>query len=243
MKMHLLVLTTITLIFSGCLYDGGETIVLPINDINPELEIVSSEAIPSEIRSQFTNYMTIHEGSNPPIITGYYLFSPATTVYCSDWGYGGYDVGKVVADLYIYFGEQNKWQIDEYKEKQSGNIGTAKDVVIVGSGKDFTAYYIVEEYLDYDNDGSNESYTKTSVLFSGTLTQDGIEDAQYAFILLEAIDPLDKIMKENEFRIFKDGDGLASTCSSWGYYAPKRVPQENELEINTLTKDAKRDYE
>lgn len=238
--MHLLVLTTITLIFSGCLYDGGETIVLPINDINPELEIVSSEAIPSEIRSQFTNYMTIHEGSNPPIITGYYLLDPVKLVYTSD---GDYEPGEVFADIYIYFGAQNKWQIDEYKDKQSGSIGTAKDVVIVGSGKDFTAYYIVENYLDYDNDGSNESYAKTSVLFSGTLTQDGIEDAQYAFILLEAIDPLNEIMSENEFRIFKDGDGLASTCSSWGYYAPRRIPQENELEINTLTKDAKRDYE
>ena len=238
--MHLLVLTTITLIFSGCLYDGGETIVLPIDDINPEQEIVSSEAIPPEIKSQFTNYMTIHEGSNPPIITGYYLLNPLTTVYCSDYGY---DVGEVISDKYIYFGEQNKWQIDEYRQKQSGDIGTAKDVVIVGSGKDFTAYYIVEEYSDLDNDGVNESYTKASVLFSGTLTQYGIEDAQYAFIMLEAIDPLNKIMSENEFRIFKDGDGLASTCSSWGYYAPRRIPQENELEINTLTKDAKRDYE
>lgn len=240
MKKHLLVLTTITLIFSGCLYDGGETIVLPINDINPELEIVSSEAIPSEIRSQFTNYMTIHEGSNPPIITGYYLLDPVKLVYTSD---GYYEPGEVFADMYIYFGEQNKWKIDEYKEKQSGDIGTAKDVVVVGSGKDFTAYYIVEEYLDCDNDGSNETYAKQSVLFSGTLTQDGIKDAQYAFVLLEAIDPHDKIMEENEFRIFKDGDGLASTCSSWGYYAPKRVPQENELEINTLTKDVRKDYE
>ena len=240
MKMHLLVLTTITLIFSGCLYDGGETIVLPINDINPEQEIVTSEAIPPEIKSQFTNHMTIYEGSNPPIITGYYLLDPVKLVYTSD---GDYEPGEVFADKYIYFGEQNKWQIDEYRQKQAGNIGTAKDVVIVGSGKDFTAYYIVEEYSDYDNDGVNESYTKRSVLFSGTLTQDGIEDAQYAFIMLEAIDPLNKIMAENEFRIFKDGDGLASTCSSWGYYAPRRIPQENELEINTLTKDAKRDYE
>lgn len=240
MKRYLLVLTTITLIFSGCLYDGGETIVLPIDDINPEQEIVSSEAIPPEIKSQFANHITIHEGSNPPIITGYYLLTPLTTVYCSDYGY---DVGEVISDMYIYFGEQNKWQIDEYREKVAGDIGIAKDVVIVGSGKDFTAYYIVEEYSDLDNDGVNESYTKASVLFSGTLTQDGIEDAQYAFIMLEAIDPLNKIMSENEFRIFKDGDGLASTCSSWGYYAPRRIPQENELEINTLTKDAKRDYE
>ena len=51
-----------------------------------------------------------------------------------------------------------------------------------------------------------------------------------------------KIMEENEFRIFKDGDGLASTCT-WGYYAPSRMPQETNLGINTLTKEAKKDYE
>mgnify|MGYP003313251775 FL=1 len=49
-------------------------------------------------------------------------------------------------------------------------------------------------------------------------------------------------MEENEFRIFKDGDGLASTCT-WGYYAPSRMPQETNLGINTLTKEAKKDYE
>lgn len=236
MKKSVLI-AAIAISCSSCLYDNGETIVLPVDDINPEQEIVSSEAIPSEIKNQLTNHITIHEGSNPPIITGYYLLKPLTTVYCSDYGY---DVGEVISDLYIYFGEQNKWQIDEYREKVAGNIGIAKDVVIVGSGKDFTAYYIVEEYSDYDNDGVNESYTKTSVLFSGTLTQYGIEDAQYAFIMLEAIDPLNKIMSENEFRIFRDGDGLASTSSAWGYYAPKRVLEKTNFDINTLTKDAKK---
>lgn len=239
MKKSVLI-AAIAISCSSCLYDNGETIVLPVDDINPDHEIVSSEAIPSEIKSQFTNYMTIHEGSNPPIITGCYVLDPLTTVYCSD--IGGYDVGDVIADMYIYFGEQNKWQIDEYRQKQAGNIGTAKDVVIVGSGKDFTAYYMVEEHSDHDYDDINETYTKQSVLFSGTLTQDGIKDAQYAFIMLEAIDPLNKIMEENEFRIFKDGDGLASTCT-WGYYAPSRMPQETNLGINTLTKEAKKDYE
>lgn len=239
MKKSVLI-AAIAISCSSCLYDNGETIVLPVDDITLEQGMVSAEVIPTEIKERFTRYMTIYEGSNPPIITGYYVLDPLTTVYCSDER--GYDVGEVIADLYIYFGEQNKWNIDEYKEKQVGTIGTAKDVVIVGSGNHFTAYCTVEENLDEDGNGKYETYAKTSLLFSGTLTDYGIENAQYAFIMLEKNDPLNEMMEENEFRIFKDGDGLASTCT-WGYYAPSRMPQETNLGINTLTKEAKKDYE
>ena len=240
MKKHFLILISITLIFSSCLYDGGETIVLPIDDIDPLKGMVSEGIIPLEIRDRFTRYMTIHEGTNPPIITGYYILNPVEIIYSSD---GQYDKGDTFADWYVYFGEQHKWIINEYREKQAGINGTAKDVVIVGNGNDFTVYYILESYSDRNEDGTDETYTKQSVLFSGTFTSYGIDNAQYAFIMLDKKDPLGVIMDKNEFRIFKDGNGLASTCSSWGYYAPNRVLGEFELEKNTLTKDAKKNYE
>ena len=105
MKKHFLILISITLIFSSCLYDGGETIVLPIDDIDPLKGMVSEGIIPLEIRDRFASYMTIHEGTNPPIITGYYILNPVEIIYTSD---GQYDKGDTFADLYVYFGEQNK---------------------------------------------------------------------------------------------------------------------------------------
>lgn len=232
----IILLTTIIFICNSCLYDGGETIVLPIDDVDPLKGLVSAGIVPTEIRDKFARYMTIHEGTNPPIITGYYILNPVEMIYSSD---GQYDKGDTFADLYVYFGEQNKWTINEYREKQAGTNGTAKDVVIVGNGNDFTVYYLLESYSDRNEDGTDETYTKQSVLFSGTFTSYGIDNAQYAFIMLDKNDPLNVIMDKNEFRVFEDGNGWAAPCDSWNMYAPKRVAGNKELEINMLNKDAK----
>jgi len=78
-------------------------------------------------------------------------------------------------------------------------------VEMVGSGNDFTAYFI-------STGVENGISVKRSTLISGTLTSNGIANLHYASILLEkGPDPQGKLPPVNTYRIFKDSDGSTGT--------------------------------
>lgn len=182
----------------GCLRDGLETIALPFGKI-------PNAVIPQEIREQFQQYMPIYEGITPPDVTGAYLASPLQIVFTSDYQF---DPGDLFAPQYFAFQDQTASGMATYSERQGSGVSEASEVYIVGSGDNFTAYFISHTTL-YDDDGNLVATTTESNVASGTKTDAGISNYRYAFVMLDKYDPTGIIMAVNDFRVFEDGDGLA----------------------------------
>jgi hypothetical protein len=209
MKSYFCLLLVVFSLFSGCMSDGSETIVLPEKESSNIEGKIPQDVIPDEIRVRFENSMPINIGTAPPDISGRYLFNNLILVgstLSNDSPYiGGYNgCGGKCADLYIAFIKGSNGKLS-YKERSSGDsYKESDDVKIVGSGNNFTAYFVTTGV-------SNGISTKESTIISGTLTSAGISNFHYAFIMLEkGYDPNDEnVVPINTYRVFKDGDGLA----------------------------------
>lgn len=129
--------------------------------------------------------MPIYEGITPPNVTGEYLCMPDELVYTSD---GQFEVGFIFAPDYFAFKNQTASGMATFREKQASLVGKASEVYIVGSGSNFSAYYISEE-THYDNNNQVEATVKRSNVLSGTLTSNGIKNYYLAFIILDKYDP------------------------------------------------------
>jgi len=161
---------------------------------------VSSGVIPDEIYNDFTGKMPIYTGTTPPDITGQYTANSITLVGSS---ISGDAIGSTTwADYYIAFIKGADGKLS-YRERQGDSESGSDNVVveIVGSGNNFTAYFVATGV-------SNGISTKMSTLISGTLTSSGISNFHYSFVLLEkGPDPQGKLIPVNAYRVFKDGDG------------------------------------
>lgn len=195
-------LLTVTLAFQSCVKSDNVTVALPLQEQKGDIPYA---VIPVEIRKDFMSKMNLYNGTNPPNIIGEYVMSPMVARYCSD---GEYSKGYEVTPTYFAFVKSGGKTI--YFEKEGVSEGSSNNVSVVGSGSNFTAALIVEEWSDYNEDGKKETYSKTSVFISGTKTVSGIRNCEYAFVMLEKKDPLNNLMDVNAYRIFEDKDGIAS---------------------------------
>ncbi|MGV8135196.1 MAG: hypothetical protein AB2L20_08275 [Mangrovibacterium sp.] len=169
------------------------------------------DVIPEDILVQLKSYMTIYSGTTPPDIAGTYLVSPSELVFSSD---GNLDPGHIFADLYFRLSNQNdKTNILTYEGKQINSekeiidTATSDEVSVVGSGDNFTAYFISSGY-------AGEIYNKDATIISGTKTTSGIKNFSYAFVMLEkGADPDNILIEVGTYRIIKDGNGLASNTT------------------------------
>lgn len=208
-KKLLFLIAALSIIMVGCVKEGEDTIALisgeEIDDYIPTGEI-PDEIIPIEVAELFKKYMPINEGVKPPFIEGEFVSDPHEMVYDShdDW-----EPGHVFADKYIRFKNQLNNGTITYNALNANQISEATDVHIIGEGDNFTAYF-VSFTEEYDNNGEIETWCKRSEIMSGTITEEGVKDFYYAFIMLEKYDPNDDLMDVNQFRVIKDGDGLAS---------------------------------
>ena len=191
----------------GCLKEGEDTIILPPYPLEDKPTTgygdgTTDAVIPESIRETFKNHMPIHEGKYPPVIEGQFLESPVVIVYTSD---NQFEPGKLFADKYFAFTNQTTDGICQGFFRELTATGHADTIWIVGQGNKFTAFYV--EKGTY-NDSAGTWYI-TSNLVSGEVTTSGIKDFYQAFIMLDKYDPTHIIMDVNEYRIFKDEDGLA----------------------------------
>ncbi|MBQ9215623.1 MAG: hypothetical protein IJ159_02575 [Prevotella sp.] len=163
------------------------------------------KVIPNEYRKQMEKYMTIYDGVNPPNVEGIYVMSKGVNVYDSE---GYYDPGDEVTDTYMNLSNQNMTNNTiDYKERQGSDTSqTGNGAFISGEGNNFSIYF--------NTSGNSHGVTfKLALVVSGTKTSDGIRNLFYAFVMTEkGADPDKKVMAEGGFRVFKDGDGLASNA-------------------------------
>lgn len=209
------------LMFS-CLQEGNETLVL--NEVNPIDEVISSE-----IRYELEQEMPIYNGSNPPNIEGVYLISETELLSSSRIEDSP---GDIYNDMTFKFSDQDEERNTlSFSKYEKVSEASSDDVLIVGEGKNFTAYFTA-------TGNTNNIYTKQATIISGTKTSTGIKDIYYAFVMLDkGSDPDNEVVDEGTYRIFIDSDGLAKN-STWDKSAIISTEKMSDLnrKLSTLAK-------
>ena len=221
-------------IFQDVYQDGDYIVFVLANGTTIRIRSCKCEApaiedvVPPEILDQMDPYMNIYRGSNPPNVEGTYLIDPFVTVYCQDYGHGGYAPGDQVNSIYIGFFNQDTQKLTlDFKSESVSNTSYEKGdgSFIAGDGSNFTVYF------NTVGQTSNIS-TKTALVISGTKTSSGIRNLEYAFVMVEkGDDPNHKLMEEGVFRVFKDKDGLAANASHSFSFAPAQAPASETLSL------------
>ena len=190
--------------------DGTELKVLQdeldyVETYEAEFDDRITQQIPQEYLSKMATHMPIYTGSTPPTIDGTFTSHPHVSVYTSD----GYTWPNGLADQIMNFSGQNKSKNTlNYQYKQGSGINDKTEMIVMGEGDKFTIFAV----MNGSNTSVNATY-KVAEIVSGTMTADGIKDFFAGSLMLEKNDPDNKLMKVGTYRIFKDGDGLASPAS------------------------------
>jgi hypothetical protein len=186
-------------ILSSCLSEGYNTLILTEKN-------KMDDVIPVEYRISLEESMPIYNGDTPPLIEGTYFISTHTLVSSS---LSGDTPGKEYMDKIIRYRNQDMLQNILSFDSKEGTLSfaTSDSVYIVGSGNDFTTYFVSEGY-------SYDVYTKTANILSGTITSSGIQNYYYAFVMLEkGSDPDEEVVDVGTYRVFYDSDGLSENTS------------------------------
>lgn len=185
-----------------------------------------AQVIPDDIRQKMEPYIPIYDGVNPPNVEGCYMLDPMVAVYMED--YDG-DLSELQwMGEYINLTNQNKNDntIDMEELTADGeSYSIGQGAVIVGEGNNFS--------ILFNTEGTNSGiYNRTALLLSGTKSAEGIQNLQYAFVMVEkGDDPEGILMEEGVFRVFKDGDEI-SYYTSWPAEetrAGEWVPEDKRL--------------
>lgn len=218
------------LLASGCRYTynlkvsaGGEIVFSSsINPWNQEEELAS--IIPPYILDSLQNHMPIYLGDTPPFIEGSYRINPTTFVYHnSAYGFSTSDGNEVVWFLdqdvvtrQIRVRAKYRFQIDNNEVNSYSQIGEDKTTYISGTGSNFTVYSAIDWHQAGHRDENDifihEANTKNVLVYSGTLTEDGISNLYWSELLVkkERVHPtLDWPSAEGAFAIQRDKDGTS----------------------------------
>lgn len=216
-------------------YEVRDNEIIELNGyINPwdtEDERLES-VVPEEILEKLNDHMPIYTGVNPPNVEGAYYIDRTITVYCEDYGSGGYEPGHIVNSETIRFSNQdddyNTLDYEEYSP--SGTYAEGKGAFISGSGNNFTAFFNTSgKYSD------GITTYKTALVISGTKTSTGIKDLYYSFIMVEKNDPNDQLMEEGVYRVFKDEDGL-SVNTTWNFTRSLQISNDIKRDVYSFVK-------
>jgi hypothetical protein len=206
---HLLIILALLVLpaflFTGCLKEGNDTLVLPM-----PYGKIPYDVIPEQIQDELSlNGFVIHEGVNPITIKGRFKAEPMNQQFASD----GY-FNPNFRELYMEFSGQRPRGKINYIQGQSDTIfldeeqindviGNAERARVIGEDSNFTMYCIQTIQLD------KSSWSKTASVVSGTLTKTGIKDFQYAEYIISKEDEWGRISDVGTFRYWNDGDNLA----------------------------------
>lgn len=174
-----------------------------------------TQQIPQQYLEKMSAYMPIYAGNTPPTIEGTFTLHPYEMVYTSD----SYKPTEAFGDNTIDLSDQNRTKNTvNYQNKQGSGRSEKTEMVVLGKDDKFTIFAVVS--------GTNPDATyKMAEIVSGTMTTDGIKDVFTGILMLEKNDPNNKVMKVGTYRIFKDGDGLA-TPSTWS--SRSLMPQQSD---------------
>ena len=200
---HLVLMTLVLLAMPSCLKEGNETILVNdpqdipfITDYLPEdlLDLFGEENVffgdqPPVVNMEFKS---IHEyvstNLQPPFAPPVGTISPITHYHKINQQY------LQIADYISMTSEENYCKV-------------ISPVYLTGRGNDFTVYY--------HEAPQTEGHPEHAVLFSGTLTHNGVRNLKYGYKIMkynDSIVPVTVYPAQSIF-IFKDHDGMAEVCS------------------------------
>lgn len=225
----------VALCATSCLKESDDTLILPVPD-----GTISSTVIPTEVINAITStsVMQIHQGLTPPVmitdtlhvpnndggnngnggnpgdgsegtvttrdlISAQFVCSPELLVYASD---SLYNPGDRFDDVYFAFVGQSSSNIVQYYERQGSSTSYSGEAQIIGEGNDFTVYFYEDGQF---TDG--KTFRKATII-SGTWTDEGVKDYEICFVMLDKQDANNDLMRVNYYRVYRDGDGMASKC-------------------------------
>ena len=206
LRLLLALLALPVFLFTSCLKEGEDTIVLPL-----PYGKIPYDVIPEHIQDSLTAHgFVIYEGVTPPHIEGKYVASPMDMQYASDNYFN-----PNFRYLYMAFSGQHRRGKINYSQVQHDTIflneqqfldavGDASRAHVIGEGDNFTMYCI-QRITPPDSSWSCE----TASVVSGTSTKAGIKNCQYAQYLIKAEGDLERIPEIGTYRIWNDGDNLA----------------------------------
>ena len=196
------------LLFTGCLKDGDDTLVLPTPDGKIPYSVIP-ERLQDSLRD---NGFVIHEGITPPSIEGKFKVSPMDLQYASD------DYQNNFYDLIMTLSGQYPRGRVSYSESQVDTVlGLSTMANVIGKGDDFTMYCF-QNIAKTNRDGDTLYTCSTATVVSGTIAKEGIHNCQYTNIILDKWAVNDyyasQIPPVETYRIWNDGNGLASRLGS-----------------------------
>lgn len=171
-----------------------------------------NELVPQEILDKIKALgVPIHGGDTPPNIEGAFNVSPDIIVQST----AGDLIGFVAPDFKITFYEQNDndltIKIDFLTGTQSG---TGLGSYIVGTGCKFSVFVELRE-----RNINNQSEARLIYVFSGSMTDNGIEDISIGNLMLDDFgDPFNCWITVGTGRVFNDGDRFSErqgTSAAW----------------------------
>lgn len=168
-----------------------------------------SKVLPDTLANVVGEYLTVYEGTTPPLFDGQFVSHPHVLLYSTN---PDDTPGTEYNDRYLaffkngslidFYGKQWDDQNDKYYEE------VYRGLYIIGTGEGFCTYYYTEGYPD-------GMYAKQSTIFSGRWndTLGGLGDFQVAVILLETSNN-PHLPAPGTYRVLGDGDGL-SQDTTW----------------------------
>jgi hypothetical protein len=179
---------------------GCKKVKLDENGLTPDINSFLPDSVLTEMQSLG---MVINTGNRPPKFEGdEYIVAPfelKNSNIPSDV------IGRTFANLYIKFYEFDKKNLTVKVDYVNGpEYGTALGSYVVGTGDNFSVFVEMTASI------SASDSAKLTMVFSGTLKSDGIEDFYYANFMLNNYGNVSGYWIENgQGRIAFDSDGIS----------------------------------
>lgn len=206
--------TLLCLTMSSCLKEGDKTIL--VND--PQIIPFITEYLPEDLLNLFGEE-NVYFGDQPPVVDMEFksMHQYAATNLQPPFAP---QVGQLSPITHYHKINQQYLQIADYISMTSEETycKVISPVYMTGRGNDFTVYYHEAPQTD--------GHPEHAVLFSGTLTNNGVKNLRYGYKILkynDSIVPL-TVYPANSIFVFKDYDGMAEACT---WYNDSLVTPQN----------------
>ena len=201
-------------VMSSCLKEGDKTIL--VND--PQDIPFITEYLPEDLLNLFGEE-NVFFGDQPPVVDMEFksLHQYAATNLQPPFAP---QVGQLSPITHYHKINQQYLQIADYLSMTSEETycKVISPVYLTGRGNDFTVYY--------HEAPQTEGHPEHAVLFSGTLTNNGVRNFRYGYKILKYNDSIvpQTVYPANSIFIFKDYDGMAEACT---WYNDSLVTPQN----------------
>jgi hypothetical protein len=214
LAFKLFVLSSLVLALTNC----QKTTVVPGSDLSGDIQKIVPQSVIDDLRKRG---MTVNEGQTPPTLNGTIYVDPYRLV--SPYGPDdAWSIGKIITSYYYKFYGQTADNKIKYDFTNGSDKGTGNGAFVSGKDNLFTIF-------SQDNGTLKGVNYKSVAILSGELTDKGIKNCQYAFVITEkSADPDGIMIDVGQGRIWEDGDKLATFSTTF----PQARLASAELTIN-----------